>query len=271
MRIKTNFKALDDMMQGGFDIPSLIVLGARPGMGKTAFLLSMAANFIENTPFVFYSLESSNEINKKKLLSMHSDVEISKIDDDFSGRKLAPLEKKRFEISKKAFEANPFDLCEVRDFEILIEGINNLESFVKVIFIDSLQCLIAGKDYDETNKIIMTLKNLAHENDICIILSSQLNRKVEERQGRRPILTDFRDSGMIEEITDVAMLLTRRAYYDPLDKPGLGELIIAKNRNGTTGDLRMTWRKEIAQFVNYTSFKQEKEENEDPFAPFVPN
>jgi replicative DNA helicase len=95
------------------------------------------------------------------------------------------------------------------------------------------------------------LKNLARELDIPIICLSQLSRKVEERQGHRPQMSDLRESGSIEQDADLVMLLFRREYYDPNDKPGQAELIIAKNRHGAVGSVHFTYIKQIARFENY--------------------
>jgi replicative DNA helicase len=95
------------------------------------------------------------------------------------------------------------------------------------------------------------LKNLARELDIPVLCLSQLSRKVEERQGHRPMMSDLRESGSIEQDSDIVMFLLRREYYDPMDKPGMAELIIGKNRHGPVGSVNLTYRKEFAHFSNY--------------------
>ena len=89
------------------------------------------------------------------------------------------------------------------------------------------------------------LKNLARELNIPVLCLSQLSRKVEERQGHRPMMSDLRESGSIEQDSDIVMFLLRREYYDPNDKPGMAELIVAKNRHGGIGSVNLTYRKEI--------------------------
>jgi replicative DNA helicase len=88
---------------------------------------------------------------------------------------------------------------------------------------------------------------------------------VEDRQGHRPMMSDLRESGSIEQDSDIVMFLLRREYYDPLDKPGMAELIVAKNRHGGVGNVNLTFRKEYAQFVNYTPVKYDNMEL-DPVA-----
>ncbi len=105
---------------------------------------------------------------------------------------------------------------------------------------------------NEISEISRLLKNLARELDIPVICLSQLSRKVEERTGHRPMMSDLRESGSIEQDADIITFLLRRDYYDPNDRPGQAELIVAKNRHGTIGSINLTYRKEIAQFANYT-------------------
>src|SRR5204862_5070847 len=105
---------------------------------------------------------------------------------------------------------------------------------------------------NEISEISRMMKTLARELNLPIICLSQLSRKVEERQGHRPMMSDLRESGSIEQDSDIVMFLLRREYYDPMDKPGMAELIVAKNRHGAIGNVNLTYRKELAQFANYT-------------------
>ncbi len=116
------------------------------------------------------------------------------------------------------------------------------------------------------------IKTLARELNIPILCLSQLSRKVEERQGHRPMMSDLRESGSIEQDADIVMFLLRREYYDPYDKPGLAELIVAKNRHGAVGTVNMTYRKEVAQFANYSSMhgSSSSKDNDEVFAAFPP-
>jgi replicative DNA helicase len=148
------------------------------------------------------------------------------------------------------------------------------------LVIDYLQ-LLSGSGYtrgaenrqNEISEISRMLKNLARELHIPILCLSQLSRKVEERQGHRPMMSDLRESGSIEQDADIVMFLLRREYYDAYDKPGLAELIVAKNRHGGVGNIQLTFRKELAQFCNYSALHAvpaAKEGQEDPFAAFSP-
>jgi replicative DNA helicase len=125
----------------------------------------------------------------------------------------------------------------------------------------------------EISEISRMLKNLAREINVPILCLAQLSRKVEERQGHRPMMSDLRESGSLEQDADVVMFLFRREYYDKADKPGLAELIISKNRHGAVGDVNLTFRKELAQFANYTPIQVQlpgAKSNKDAFAAFSP-
>jgi replicative DNA helicase len=108
------------------------------------------------------------------------------------------------------------------------------------------------------------LKTRARELNIPIICASQLSRKVEDRAGHRPMMSDLRESGSIEQDADIVIFLLRREYYDPNDKPGMAEVIVGKNRHGGVGSVQLTFVKELVQFRNYTPLLSEAPE--DSFA-----
>ena len=130
---------------------------------------------------------------------------------------------------------------------------------IELLIVDYLQLLSGSNSFrssesrqNEISEISRLLKNIARELDIPVICCSQLSRKVEERTGHRPMMSDLRESGSIEQDADVIMFMLRRDYYDPMDKPGLAEVIVAKNRHGQIGDVSLTFRKELAKFANYS-------------------
>jgi replicative DNA helicase len=133
------------------------------------------------------------------------------------------------------------------------------------LVIDYLQLLSGSGNFrtqenrqNEISEISRMLKNLARELNIPILCLSQLSRKVEERTGHRPMLSDLRESGSIEQDSDIVIFLFRREYYDSQDKPGMAELIVAKNRHGPVGTIPLTYRKEIGQFANYAAMQLPK-------------
>jgi replicative DNA helicase len=152
---------------------------------------------------------------------------------------------------------------------------------IKLLVIDYLQLLSGPKaNYNSDNRqneiseISRMLKNLARELNIPVICLSQLSRKVEERQGHRPMLSDLRESGSIEQDADIVMFLFRREYYNPQDKPGTAELIVAKNRHGKVGDVQLVYKKSLALFQNFVALPQEaplaQQLNPSAFSAFQP-
>ena len=144
---------------------------------------------------------------------------------------------------------------------------------IRFLVIDYLQ-LITGSGSSRTQEnrqneiaeISRMLKNLARELNIPVLCLSQLSRKVEERPGHRPMMSDLRESGSIEQDSDIVMFMLRREYYDPMDKPGMAELIIAKNRHGGIGNVNLTYRKEFVQFGNYASMKYDSRNSFEDYA-----
>ncbi len=141
---------------------------------------------------------------------------------------------------------------------------------IAFLVIDYLQLISGSGSFrtqenrqNEISEISRMLKNLARELNIPILCLSQLSRKVEERPGHRPMMSDLRESGSIEQDSDIVMFLLRREYYDPNDKPGMAELIIAKNRHGSVGTVNLTYRKEIVRFDNYAPVKYGSLEEEN--------
>jgi replicative DNA helicase len=150
---------------------------------------------------------------------------------------------------------------------------------IQFLVIDYLQLLSGSNSFSgsdnrqgEISEISRMMKNLARELNIPILCGSQLSRKVEERTGHRPMMSDLRESGAIEQDADIVMFLLRREYYDPYDKPGLAEVIIGKNRHGKVGNIDIAYRKEFAQFANYTPTDGANlEDNSEAFEAFSPN
>ncbi|MDF2549652.1 MAG: dnaB [Chlamydiales bacterium] len=261
--IPTHFTDLDKIING-LNSSNLIILAARPAMGKTAFALNIAENvcFKSRRAVGVFSLEMSAEQLVHRVVCSQSEVESDKIRtgaingieyqrivgavnsmlshtliiDDQAGLKITDLRAR----ARRMKETHDIGLI-VIDYLQLISGSGGARN------VESRQ--------NEISEISRMLKTLARELDIPIICLSQLSRKVEERPGHRPQMSDLRESGSIEQDADIVMFLMRRDYYDPLDKPGMAELMIGKNRHGSIGTVNLTFRKEIAQFVNYSPLK----------------
>ena len=247
-------------------------------MGKTALGLNIAENvcFKSKMAVGIFSLEMTAEQLVHRLVCSQSEVESDKI-------RTGSLSHEEFHRVVDAVSSMQEHVMVIDDqpglkiTDLRARARRMKESYdIKLLVIDYLQ-LISGSStsrnaenrVNEISEISRMLKNLARELDVPVICLSQLSRKVEERQGHRPQMSDLRESGSIEQDADIIMLLLRREYYDPNDKPGHAELIVAKNRHGAVGSVNFTYRKELAQFANFTpiSYQMRDAEN-DPEEAF---
>ncbi|MDH6343685.1 replicative DNA helicase [Parabacteroides sp. PFB2-12] len=262
---RTGFEDLDKITSG-WQNSDLIIIAARPAMGKTAFVLSMAKNMAVqfNIPVALFSLEMSNVQLVNRLIVNVCELPGEKIK---SGR-----------LERHEWEQLDFKLKELYDAPIFVDDTPSLSVFelrtkarrlvrehgIKCIIIDYLQLMNAsgmnfGSREQEVSTISRSLKGLAKELNIPIIALSQLNRGVENRQGnegKRPQLADLRESGAIEQDADMVCFIHRPEYYKIFEDEkgnnlrGLAEIIIAKHRNGATGDVRLKFKGDFAKFMN---------------------
>lgn len=259
----TFFTDLDKMING-LNKSNLMILAARPAMGKTAFALNIAENvcFKGKVPVGIFSLEMSGEQLVHRIVCSQSEVESEKIKTGaLNGMEFQRIVGSVNEMQKHVMIIDDQPGLKVTDLRARARRMK--ENYdIGFLVIDYLQ-LISGSGgmrsqenrQNEISEISRMLKNLARELNIPILCLSQLSRRVEERQGHRPMMSDLRESGSIEQDSDLVFFLLRREYYDPMDKPGMAELIVAKNRHGAVGNVNLTFRKEIAQFANYTAVK----------------
>ncbi len=280
--IPSHFVDLDKMING-LNNSNLMILAARPAMGKTSLALNIAENvcFKNNIPVGIFSLEMSAEQLVHRIICSQAEVESDKIKTgSLNGIEYQRVVSCVSEMQKRVMIID--DQAGLKITDLRARARRMKESYgVGLLIIDYLQ-LISGSGANRTvesrqneiSEISRMLKNLARELNIPIICLSQLSRKVEDRQGHRPMMSDLRESGSIEQDSDIVMFLLRREYYDPLDKPGMAELIVAKNRHGGVGSVHFTFRKEYAQFVNYTPVKYDNlpqdAETEAAFSHFSP-
>ena len=264
--LASGFKALDDVTSG-WQKSDLIILAARPAMGKTAFALSMAKNIAvnNNTPVAVFSLEMSNVQLVNPLISSVCEIPGHKLRD---GR-LAPYEWNILDQKVSALQNAPIYLDDtpslsITEFRSKAFRLKS-EHDIQLIIIDYLQLMNAsgikfGNRQEEISTISRNLKAIAKELDIPIIALSQLNRSVDSREGgyegKRPQLNDLRESGAIEQDADIVCFIHRPEYYKIYEDPqhndlhGVAEIIIAKHRNGGVGDVRLAFRSELALFDN---------------------
>lgn len=261
--ITSHFIDLDKMLNG-MNKSNLMILAARPAMGKTAFAINVAENicFKNNIPVGIFSLEMSAEQLVHRIVCSQSEVASEKIKTGaLDGSDFQQIVSSVYKMQQHVMVIDDQPGLKITDLRARARRMKETHG-IEFLVIDYLQ-LISGSGSSKTQEnrqneiaeISRMLKNLARELNIPILCLSQLSRKVEERPGHRPMMSDLRESGSIEQDADIVMFLMRREYYDPMDKPGLAELIIAKNRHGGVGNVNLTYRKEIVKFENYTPVK----------------
>ena len=254
--ITTGFADLNKKING-LQRTDLILLAARPAMGKTAFSLNLVQNAAlkGDASVAVYSLEMSKEQLVQRMLSAQSNVELSKIKTGNLGESDWP---RIIDGMAVLSEANIFidDTPGIKISEIRSKCRRlKIEKGLDLILIDYLQ-LMEGEGKNENRqqeiaKISRSLKILAKELDCPVVALSQLSRSPELRKDHRPILSDLRESGSIEQDADIVMFLYRDEYYhDDSEKKNIGEVIIAKNRHGETGNVELVWFGQVQKFAD---------------------
>lgn len=254
--VPTFFTELD-RMTAGWQPSDLIIIAARPSMGKTALVLNMAQNAAvrANVPVAVFSLEMSKEQLVQRMLCSEAMVDQQRVrtgdllDTDWPKltRAVGPLSEASIFID----DTVAISLAELRSKARRLK----LEHGLGLIVIDYLQLMSLGRRSEsrqqEVAQISRGLKGIARELSVPVIALSQLNRGVEQRQDKRPIMSDLLESGAIEADADVISFIYRDEYYNPeSDKKGIAEIIIAKHRNGPVGAFELGYLKEFTKFVN---------------------
>mgnify|MGYP003336700820 CR=1 FL=1 len=257
--VPCGFYDLDAMTQG-FQRSDLIIAAGRPSMGKTSFVLNMARNIaaLQKLPVAIYSLEMSKLQLVYRLLSSEVEMESSRLR---TGR-----------IAQNEWEKLGHAISLLSQMPIFIDDTPNISvtemrskcrrlqaeqgGALGLILIDYLQLMEGGSDnrVQELSKITRSLKGLARELNVPIIALSQLSRGVESRTNKRPMMSDLRESGSIEQDADLIMMLYREEYYEP-DTPdrGIAEVIVTKHRNGPTGTVKLLFEPQFTRFRNLAS------------------
>jgi len=246
-----------DRKTSGLQKSDLILIAARPSMGKTAFALNIAQNAAlkGNASVAIFSLEMAKEQLVQRFLSSESHIEIQKIrtgnlgDDEWPrlAKAMGPLSQAKIYID----DTPGITVMEMKAKSRRLK----MEKGLDMIMIDYLQLMSGDKGAEsrqqEISAISRALKGLAREMDCPVVALSQLSRAPELRSDHRPILSDLRESGAIEQDADIVMFLYRDDYYHPdSEKKGIGEIIIAKQRNGATGVVELAWLEQYTKFVN---------------------
>ncbi len=261
-----------DRITSGWQRSDLLILAARPGMGKTAFVLSMARNMAveHNTPVGIFSLEMSSIQLVNRLIASEAELTQDKLrKGDLEDHEWEQLHAKIGRLSDAPLFIDDTPSLTVFEFRAKCRRLKQRHD-IKIIIVDYLQLMTTGGDNkgnreQEISTISRTLKSIAKELDVPIIALSQLSRNVEQRgSAKRPQLSDLRESGAIEQDADMVMFIYRPEYYglDTLEdgRPtnGLAELIIAKHRNGA---LDTVFLKFIAHFAKFTDGDDNNFEN----------
>ena len=246
-----------DIKTAGFQHSDFIVIAGRPSMGKSSFAISIAeyVGVIEKIPLAFFSLEMSKEQLVQRMLCSHAKVELHKIRTGYLSTSDWP---RLTAAAGKLSEASIFidDTPAISVLELRAKA-RRLKSYqdIKLVVLDYLQLMRGSRNLEnrqqEISEISRSLKALARELNIPVVAISQLSRAVEARADHRPQLSDLRESGAIEQDADLVILLLREEYYNPTEEnKGTAEVIIAKQRQGPTGVLKLAFVKEYTRFEN---------------------
>lgn len=246
-----------DRKTSGMQKADLVLLAARPSMGKTALMVNIATNAAlkANATVAMFSLEMSRNQLSQRILSSLSHVDLMKIiSGDLATEEWTKVIETMTYLNEMAIYID--DTAAITPLEVKAKCRRlKAEKGLDLVVIDYLQLMEVGgraeSRQQEISAISRQLKGIAKELDVPVIALSQLSRAPEMRADHRPILSDLRESGAIEQDADIVMFLYRDEYYNPdTEKQGLGELIIAKHRNGPTGTVELLFKGEYTKFVN---------------------
>jgi replicative DNA helicase len=264
----SGFKDLDELT-GGFQPGNLIIVAARPSMGKSALVANIAENAVlgvghgerKPSPVALFSLEMSESELAQRFVASQAHIRGEELR---KGRVAENRWPKILSACQRLSDA-PLWIDDSSDTGVLEVRAkarrlhHQLDGGLALIIIDYLQLMRhegrVESRVEQVGQISRGLKSLARELNVPVIALSQLSRAVEQRGGeKRPILSDLRESGQIEQDADLVMFIYREEYYDKdSERPGEADIIIAKHRNGPVGDVVLTFQKEYPKFMNYSS------------------
>ena len=259
-----------DHYSSGLHNSDMVVIAARPGMGKTAFVLGMAKNIAikEKIPIAVFSLEMSKQQVAQRLMSAQSRIDLQRLRDgkirENEWTRLASAIEKLAECKIYIDDSAFLTVMDLRSRARMMASTFG----IKLLVVDYLQLMQSTANYRgnkvlEITEISQNLKSIAKELNIPVIAVSQLSREVEKREKKRPQLSDLRESGSIEQDADMVAFIYRDEYYDEQSsKKGQAELIIAKHRNGPTGSVNLQFDKRFALFSNLTKTNQAENRGE---------
>jgi replicative DNA helicase len=253
-----------DQKTSGLNPSDFVLVAARPSMGKTSFVLNVAqyAALHANVPTAIFSLEMSKDQLVQRMLSSESNVELQKIrTGELTEEEWIKLVEAAGPLSQAPIYIDDTPGISVMEMRSKARRLK-MEKGLGLIVIDYLQ-LMSGRGraesrQQEISEISRSLKALARELSVPVVTLSQLSRAPEARTDHRPMLSDLRESGAIEQDADLVAFLYRDEYYNPdTEKKNIAELIIAKQRNGPTGTVELVWLGQFTKFANYERARQE--------------
>lgn len=252
--VPTGFPGLDEITSG-FQNSELIVLASRPSMGKTALALNIAEyiGLHEKLPVAVFSIETSADQLVQRMLCSRARIDSHRVRRGFISKDDWPdIIQAAGELTQAPVYVNDMPALSVLQVRAIARRLKSTHD-IRLVIVDYLQLLReTARKYEnrqqEISDMSRALKALARELNIPVLVLSQLNREVENRPDKRPQLSDLRESGAIEQDADVVLLLVRPDYYNKDDRPGIAELIVAKQRNGPVGEVELVFLKECTRF-----------------------
>jgi replicative DNA helicase len=248
-----------DLLTSGFQPGNLVILAARPSMGKSALGLCIAANLgvRTGTPVALFTLEMSKSEVTQRMMCSEAKVESQRLR---SGR-LAPDDWPRLtaacdRLMKAPVYVDDSGSTTIMELRSKARRLKSREPGLGLVIVDYLQLMTSGATAEnrvqEVSQISRALKVLARELDVPILAMSQLSRAVEQRHDKRPLLSDLRESGSLEQDSDLVFFVYRDEYYlgDESDQQGIAEVILAKHRNGPTGTVKLSFLRRYAKFAD---------------------
>lgn len=255
--IPTGFPDIDKVIASGFEPGTFNVLAGRPSMGKTAFALQLALNIsiAQGLPSLFFSLEMSGESLIARMVSNLGRIDLQKLKNaDFNDDEFEQYTHAIGKVAVDHFVIDDQSGMTLTEMKAKARRMKR-EQGLSCIFVDYLG-LIEGEgksEYDVVTKNSRGLKNMAKELNVPIICLAQLSRAVEQRADKRPMMSDLRESGHVEQDSDIIMMLYRDEYYNAnSEDKNIAEVIIAKQRNGPTGSVKLGFNKQYGNFYSLT-------------------
>ena len=259
--IQSGFYDFDALTQG-LNRGDLIVLGGRPAMGKTSISLNIALNIAEtsSSPVCIFSLEMSKEQITYRLMSMVSGIESQRLRTGRLQQDEWPVLAKSIEnIGRRKIYVNDKSTICIKEIKDICSTIKDQSKNKKLglIVIDFVQLMELAETSpelsrdEELTKIAIKLKKLAIELDVPVMITSQLEREIERRNNKRPMLSDIRDTTALEGFADIITMIYRDEYYEPeTEDRGITELITCKHRNGPVGTVKLLFEPQFTRFRN---------------------